>query len=323
MKEKIIIIGGDPNSVNSEIIYKSWKKINKSLRKKIFLITNISLFQRQLNKLNYSIKLKEVKNIYEKIKTEDLDKLKIINLHLKFKKPFNVPEKDSSKFVISSLNLGHKIALSANVKGLINCPINKKLLKKEKIGVTEYLSSKCKIRNNSEVMLIKNEKLGVSPITTHIDVNEVSKKIKKEIIVNKVKTIIDNYKKYFGFNPKIGIMGLNPHNAEFRSSSKEKKEIIPAINKLRKIGIKVDGPLVSDTIFINDYKNYDVLVGMYHDQVLGPFKALFKFNAINVTLGLKYLRLSPDHGTAVRLINKNTADPTSLIKCIEFLNKNK
>ena len=133
MKEKIIIIGGDPNSVNSEIIYKSWKKINKSLRKKIFLITNISLFQRQLKKLNYSIKLKEVKNIYEKIKTEDLDKLKIINLHLKFKKPFNVPEKDSSKFVISSLNLGHKIALSANVKGLINCPINKKLLKKRRL----------------------------------------------------------------------------------------------------------------------------------------------------------------------------------------------
>ena len=62
---------------------------------------------------------------------------------------------------------------------------------------------------------------------------------------------------------------------------------------------------------------------MYHDQVLGPFKALFKFNAINVTLGLKYLRLSPDHGTAVRLINKNSADPTSLIKCIEFLNKSK
>ena len=85
--------------------------------------------------------------------------------------------------------------------------------------------------------------------------------------------------------------------------------------------MKIYGPFVADTIFIKNYLNYDVIVGMYHDQVLGPFKALFKFEAINVTLGLKYLRASPDHGVALDLIKKLKANPTSLLECIYFFNK--
>ena len=73
---------------------------------------------------------------------------------------------------------------------------------------------------------------------------------------------------------------------------------MPAINSLKKLGININGPYVADTIFINDYKKYDVIVGMFHDQVLAPFKSIFKYDAINLTLGLKYIRVSPDHGTA-------------------------
>ena len=90
---------------------------------------------------------------------------------------------------------------------------------------------------------------------------------------------------------------------------------------MKKIGFKIEGPLVADTIFINDYKKYDVIVGMYHDQVLAPFKALFKFDAINITLGLKYFRASPDHGVARNIIKKNKANPSSLLECIKFVNK--
>ena len=100
------------------------------------------------------------------------------------------------------------------------------------------------------------------------------------------------------------MLGLNPHNAELRKYSEEKKIIIPSIFKLKKKGIKINGPLVSDTIFINEYKKYDIIIGMFHDQVLAPFKTLFKFDAINITLGLKYLRVSPDHGIAKNLIKK-------------------
>ena len=114
---------------------------------------------------------------------------------------------------------------------------------------------------------------------------------------------------------------MNPHNAELRKNSEEVKEIIPAVKVLKKKNINLEGPLVADTLFISEYKKYDVIVGMFHDQVLNPFKTIFKFNAINITLGLNYLRVSPDHGTATKLIGKNKANPLSLISCIKFLNK--
>ncbi len=318
--KKILIISGDPNSINSEIIFKTWKKISKITRKSIYLISNFDLLDCQANKIGFPIRLHKVKDIDEKLNNESL---KVINIDLKFKNPFKIDEKEASKFVISSLNLAHKFSMRKDVIGLINCAIDKKLLKKEKIGVTEYLSSKCNIKDNSEVMMISNRKLAVCPLTTHIDINQVTKKIKSINIKKKVKTIDYNFKKFFKKKPKIGVLGLNPHNAELRKNSIERRIIKPTILSLIKQGFNCKGPLVADSIFINKYKKFDVILGMYHDQVLAPFKAIFKFDAINITLGLKYLRVSPDHGTAKNLIGKNKANPESLIKCIEFIKSKK
>ena len=317
MKRKIIIVSGDPLSVNSEIIFKSWKKLSSKTKKSIYLISNYNLMKKQFDKLNYSIKMIKVKDIDENYSDT---KLKIININCKFNDPFKLSKKERSKFVYKSLNYSHNIAIkNDDVNGVINCPISKTLLNKKNIGITEYFASKCKIKSRSEVMLIYNKKLSVSPITTHIDLKNVAKNIKSNIIFNKVRTI----EKWFKYNhkkkPRIGILGLNPHNAELRKNSIEKKIIIPVIKKLKKIKIKVEGPLTADTVFINDYKNFDVIVGMYHDQVLAPFKTLFKFDAINITLGLRYLRASPDHGVALKLIKKKRANASSLIKCINFI----
>jgi len=114
---------------------------------------------------------------------------------------------------------------------------------------------------------------------------------------------------------------LNPHNAEFNKGSKENKIIIPAVKTLKKLRINIRGPMPADTIFINEYKKYNIIVGMYHDQVIAPFKALYKFNAINLTAGLRYLRASPDHGVAIDLIKKNKSNASSLLKCIKTINK--
>ena len=318
--KKIILVAGDPNSINSEVIFKCWKKIDNSVKSKIYLIANYKLILKQFKKLKYSIKIIKVKNIHESDKN---NKLKVIDIDLKFKNPFNVTSGVASKYIRKSLSFAHKLAVENSNSGIINCAINKKLLSKNNIGVTEFLAKKCNVKNNSEVMLIANEELSVSPITTHINIKQVSSKIKSVSIINKAKTIDLWFKKKFKRKPKIAILGLNPHNGEFKKKSEEIKTIIPSIMKLKKLGLKVKGPLVSDTVFINDYKSYDVIIGMFHDQVLTPFKALFKFNAINITLGLKYLRISPDHGTALDLIGKNKADPTSLLKCISYVNKYK
>ena len=161
----------------------------------------------------------------------------------------------------------------------------------------------------------------MSPITTHINIKNISKNLTTRAIINKIITIDKFFKKYFKKKPKIAVLGLNPHNAEMTKNSEEKKIILPSILKLRKKGIRLHGPIVSDTFFMDKFKNYEVIVGMYHDQVLTPFKSIFKFEAINITLGLNYLRLSPDHGVAKELILKNKANPKSLIECLSFINK--
>ena len=318
MTKKILLISGDPISINSEIIYKSWKKLSLSLKKQIYLIGNFQLLKVQFKKLKYPIKIKKVKSINDKTNENHL---KIINIDINFKKPFDISQKNRSKLILKSLNLAHHLANKKEVLGIINCAIDKKLIGKKNSGVTEYLASKCKVKNHSEVMLIRNKKLSVIPITTHIGVKQISRKISLIKIINKVKTAEFWFKYHFNRKPKIGILGLNPHNAELRKGSEENKIIIPAIKKLKILKTKIKGPLVADTLFINDYKNFDIIIGMYHDQILAPFKAIFKFNAINVTLGLKYLRASPDHGTASNLIGKKKAKAESLLECINFINK--
>ena len=155
MNKKIIIVSGDPNSINSEIIYKVWKKLNISIKKKIYLISNYKLIYNQFKKLKYKIKIVKVKKIDERF---NKNALKIIDVDLKFKNSFKVNKDQSSKYVINSLNLAHKLSLNNDVLGLVNCPISKNLLNKKNIGVTEYLASKCRVTDDSEVMLITNKK---------------------------------------------------------------------------------------------------------------------------------------------------------------------
>ena len=317
MSKKIIIVSGDPNSINSEIIFKSWKKIRNSYKRKIYFISNVNLLKKQFKKLKYRIKLREVKSMNDDKSTA----LKIINIDLKFKDPFKISKKATSNFITDSLNKAHIFGLRKDVKGIINCAISKSFLKKDKIGVTEYLASRCNLKKNTVVMMIYNNKLSVCPLTTHIDIKDISNKIKSELIIKKIKNINSWFKRNFKRKPIIGVLGLNPHNAELRKNSEEKKIILPSIFKLKKSKIKVDGPLVSDTVFINEYKNYDIIVGMYHDQVLSPFKTIYKFDAINITIGLRYLRVSPDHGIAKNLVGKNKANITSFMKSIEFVEK--
>lgn len=320
MSNIILIVTGDPKSINSEIIYKCWKKLNSTIKKKIILVSNYELLKEQFKALNYSVRMEKIDNFNF---TKKNTNLKVINIDLKFKGPFSFSEKSTSKFIKNSLDLAHNLAINKKVKGIINCAIDKKIFKPKKFGVTEYLAIKNKIKRNSEVMLIHNKYLSVCPITTHIDISEVPKKLTQKLIIEKIKIIQNWFKKLYKKKAKICVLGLNPHNAEFRKNSEEIKIIYPAIKKLRKMGIHAFGPVSADTAFMENLKKFDVIVGMYHDQVLSPFKSIFKFDAINVTLGLKYFRASPDHGTAISLIGKNKADSSSLFQCIKFLNNSK
>ena len=127
-------------------------------------------------------------------------------------------------------------------------------------------------------------------------------------------------KKKFNKKPKIAITGLNPHCESNFKNSEEETIIMPAIKQLKLKKFNVNGPFPADTIFNKLHlKNYDVVIGMYHDQVLSPMKALFNFDAINITLGLPFIRISPDHGPNTSMLGKNLSDPKSLINALKFL----
>ena len=170
--------------------------------------------------------------------------------------------------------------------------------------------------------LIYNENLSVSPDTTHISLNKVSKNLNSKKIINQIKTINNFYKKYLKFKPKIAICGINPHCETNAKISEEEKIITPVIKKLKYISIDIKGPFPADTIFTqNNRKKFNVIIGMYHDQVLSPIKALYNFDAINITLGLPFLRLSPDHGPNYKMFGLNRSKPNSLIQALSFLDK--
>ena len=308
------IVLGEPNSINSEILAKSNASKSSSI-----IIGSYELLKSQLKILKIKRKIRKIK------KTEDFKKngevINVLDIPLKFKKPFNVSRKESSKYVKKCLLVSHSLCLQKKIKGIINCPINKKnLFKNKNQGVTEFLAKKNKVFN-SEVMVIYNKNLSVVPITTHIKLKNVSKFIKKDFLSKKLITLNKFFIKYLKKTPKIGVLGLNPHNLELKKNSEEIKVIIPTIKLLKK-SMKVSGPYPSDTVFLKDnLKKFDVIVGMYHDQVLSPFKALYGFDAINITFGLPYIRMSPDHGIAEDKIKLNVSNPQSLNRCIDMITK--
>jgi len=316
MNNLIVIIAGEPDSINSEIIAKAWR--NKRKLKNILIVGNHSVLKRQIFELGIKIpivKIDRIKNFKRQ------EKLFVLDVPINFKSTLKINSYEVKNYIFKCFDIAHDLAVKKKIIGFINAPVDKKIFNNKFLGVTEYLSKKNKCKNN-EVMLIYNKKLAVVPLTTHIKIKEVTKKINFKLIKTKIINLNKFYFKLFKKKPRIAILGLNPHNSENKSNSIENKIIKPAIIKLNKLKVNIKGPFPADTAF--NKKNaaaYDVIVGMYHDQVLAPFKALYGYDAINITLGLKYLRLSPDHGTAHDIIGLNKASPQSLINTINFLNK--
>ena len=319
-KKPILIICGEPNSIFSEIIIKSFKKFKS--KKPILLIGSHKLMLSQLKKMKIKTNLNLVKLNSNLFKQLDTIKINILNVDYKFKKPFEKISSKSNRYIERCFDISFKIIASNKISGLINGPISKKFfLGKKHQGITEYLAKKFKLNQNF-AMLIYNKNFSVSPVTTHIPINLVKNRINKKLIVTKCLLISKFYKKFFNRNSKIAVCGLNPHCENFFELSEEKKIIEPAIKYLKERKININGPMPADTIFLKqNLTKYDVILGMYHDQVLAPIKALNGFDAINLTLGLPFIRVSPDHGPNTSMLGRNKSSPKSLIESIKFLNK--
>jgi len=317
MKNKlIIIVPGQFNSIFFEIFFKALKKIK--ILSPLLLICNKKDFVKNANKNKYTGKIQSIKNLGEIEKKM----INIIDIKIKVSKKKHIQRTYNNKYLEDCFNTAFKIIKKKLSYKLLNGPINKNIFLKNKyLGITEYISKY--FRTNNVGMLIYNKKLSVCPLTTHLPIKFVTKRITKKLIEDRLKIINNFYLDKFKFKPKIGVTGLNPHCESISSFNEDKKVIAPAIKSSRKKGISVLGPYPADTIFLKQNRNkFDVILGMYHDQVLTPLKTLFEYDAINVTMGLPFLRVSPDHGPNEKMVNKNLSNPTSLFKALEFLDQN-
>ena len=313
----IIIIEGEPKSIFLEIFFKALN-LNK-IKSPILLICSKKRVFSYLKKIKYKILINEINNL-KFIKNEiDKNKINLIDVDYSIKSKINKISYESKVYIEKCFDIAINLLKKNFSNKFINGPISKKyFLKGKELGITEYLAKKMKVKNFA--MLIFNNKISVCPITTHIPVKNISKNLNKHQIVSKIKLINKFYKDFKMKKPNIALTGLNPHCESFHKNNEEENIIIPSIKLLRKKRINIDGPISADTAFMNNVrKKYDVIVGLYHDQVLTPMKALYEFDAINITLGLPFIRISPDHGPNEKMIGKNLSNPLSLKKAIEFL----
>ena len=312
----IIIVAGEPNSVFFELFF---KVIKEKIKSPIVLIASKQLISKQAKILKKKISL-NITNELEVIKNKnDLKKINLIDVDFKQSTAFSKITPKSNHYITECFDIAIKLLKNNVSNKFINGPISKKtFLKKKYNGITEYLANKTNTKNFA--MIIYNKKLSVCPLTTHLPVKYISKRINKLEIIDKVKLIDNFWKKKFGKKIKIGITGLNPHCESIDKLNEDRSIIFPSIMKLKNLKYNIDGPFAADTIFLkNNRKKFDLIVGMYHDQVLTPMKTLFEYDAINVTIGLPFLRVSPDHGPNESMLGKNKSNYLSLLNSIKFL----
>ena len=233
------------------------------------------------------------------------------------------PSAANAPQVIKAIDDAVALTKAGKAKGIVTCPIQKSSLYAagfKEPGHTEYLG-KLDGADTVPVMMLANKMIRVVPLTVHEPLAMIPSLITADMIMDKVRIIDMALRRDFGLsNPHIAVAGLNPHAGEGGAIGREEIEIIaPAIAELAMEGINISGPFSADTLFHEDrHQDYDAVLAMYHDQALIPVKTLDFHGSVNVTIGLSFIRTSPDHGTALDQAGKGTANPASLMAAIDM-----
>ncbi len=234
----------------------------------------------------------------------------------------------SGSYAVKSLIAATEALKDKKIQGLVTAPIHKKNTQSNNFNFTGHTPFLKHIFGANDVlMLMAAENFKVGLVTEHIPISEVAKHITREAILSKLNILKDSLAKDFGIDkPKIAVLGLNPHAGDEGLIGKEEEEIIKPAIKEAKHQMLVFGPYSADAFFARNQQNkFDVVLAMYHDQGLIPFKSLAIGEGVNYTAGLPVVRTSPDHGTAFDIAGKNKADATSFIvsiyKCIDIINQ--
>jgi 4-hydroxythreonine-4-phosphate dehydrogenase len=254
------------------------------------------------------------------VKDSKPNKVNVLNCWKETAEPnYGTKNESGGKYALKSLEKASQALKNGEIDALLTAPINKDNIQSDSFkfpGHTEYLEQKF---DGKALMLMLCDKLRIGLVTGHLPIDQISKNITQELIIQKLKSFNKSLQQDFGIRkPKIAVLGLNPHAGDNGLLGEEEaKTIIPALQKAENQGLLSFGPYSADGFFgSNSWKAFDGILAMYHDQGLIPFKTLSFGNGVNFTSGLSVIRTSPDHGTAFDIAGQNKASETSFIQAI-------
>lgn len=312
----IALTCGEPAGVGLELAEKAWSALKDELA--FFLIADPA-------HLPGSIPT-QVINSPEDAPSVMANALPVLAHSFDGKSVPGVPDAKNAQGVIDVIASAVDLAISGAASAVCTSPIHKKALKDGAEfpfpGHTEYLAHLADV--DQVVMMLASDELRVVPTTIHIALKDVPEALTPELIKRTIEITYSDMQRYFGLTaPRLAVAGLNPHAGEGGTMGVEDRDVIaPVLDGLRADGYDLKGPMSADTMFhARARQSYDTAICMYHDQALIPIKTLDFDRGVNVTLGLPFIRTSPDHGTAFDIAGKGLANPTSTIEALRMAAK--
>jgi 4-hydroxythreonine-4-phosphate dehydrogenase len=324
MAKPLALTMGEPAGIGPDITLKAWLRRDELKLPPFYLLGDCEFLNDRAKTLGLKIKLAEVRA--EDALATFADALPVVATgRLATARP-GQPDGSSAAAAMASIRHAVDDVLSEWASAIVTNPIAKSVLYQAGFhhpGHTEFLAELATTRGQSPqpVMMLWSPALVVVPVTIHLALREAIGQLSSELIVTTTRIVAAALKTHFGIvSPRLALSGLNPHAGEDGSLGTEDQNIVaPAVEILRGEGIQVRGPLPADTMFHEAArKTYDCAICMYHDQALIPVKTLAFEDAVNVTLGLPFIRTSPDHGTAFDIAGTGKANPSSLIAALRL-----
>ncbi len=324
----ILVSLGEPGGIGPEIVMRIWQNRFKNNTCPFIYLANQDFLNKRAQDLKLNINIITLKDIPKtrELTTVFTNFLPILDIGPLKDTPGNA-DAENGPLVLKAIKTAVELIHQQKASALVTAPINKKSLYDcgfDHPGHTEYLGELSKLWGGGPkraIMMLAGPELRTIPATVHIPLKEVAASLNSNNLLELFLISHKEMQMRFGIkSPRIVVTGLNPHAGEQGSMGKEDDEIIlPAIEKAQKAGLDIKGPLPADTLFhARKRKDYDVAIAMYHDQALLPVKTIAFDETVNVTLGLPFIRTSPDHGTALDIASKGIAEPKSMFSAIQM-----
>ena len=325
MSAALALTLGEPAGIGPDITLTAWHRRAEFGLPPFYVVADADFLAKLAERLRLPIRLRSVEP--EAAAAAFATALPVVSLGLKISAPAGRPDASSGPAAIASIRRATADVMAGRAAALVTNPVAKAVLYQSGFpapGHTEYLAQLAQQATGKPTrtaMMLWSPELAVVPITIHLPLREVPGRLNVELIVDTARIVARDLANRFGIaRPRLAIAGLNPHAGEAGALGEEDLDVVaPAVERLRADGIDVRGPLAADVMFHTAARStYDVALCMYHDQALIPIKTLAFADAVNVTLGLPFVRTSPDHGTAFDIAGTGRADPSSLIAALRL-----